>query len=138
MLASNFSDFGYFSTFGGNLDAVAAGMTVLNAIAADGLQDNARVVGAHLRYRLEALAMVRPALGAVRGAGLFVGVSLRDAAGRPDAGAARRAINALRQRGILIGAAGQDGSVLKFRPPLCFSIEHADLLVDGLGEVLAT
>jgi 4-aminobutyrate aminotransferase-like enzyme len=137
VLAAYFSDFGYFSTFGGNPVAVAAGMAVLDAIAADGLQDNARVVGAHLRGRLEALATVRPSIGGVRGAGLFIGVSLRDAAGRPDAGAASRAINALRQRGILIGAAGQDGSVLKIRPPLCFSIEHADLLVDGLAEVLA-
>lgn len=137
ILAPYFADFGYFNTFGGNPVAAAAGMAVLDAIAADGLQGNARAVGAHLRHRLEALAATRPAIRAVRGAGLFIGISLGDAVGRPDAGAAGRAINALRHRGILIGAAGRDGSVLKIRPPLCFSIKHADLLVDALVEVLA-
>jgi 4-aminobutyrate aminotransferase-like enzyme len=138
ILAPYFADFGYFNTFGGNPVAAAAGLAVLDAIAADRLQENAQAVGAHLRGRLDALATKLPAIRAVRGAGLFIGVSLGDLAGRPDAGAAGRAINALRRRGILIGAAGQDGSVLKIRPPLCFAIEHADLLVDALAEVLAT
>jgi 4-aminobutyrate aminotransferase-like enzyme len=138
ILAPYFADFGYFNTFGGNPVAAAAGMAVLEAIASEGLQDNARTVGAYLRRRLESLATERPAIRAVRGAGLFIGVTLGDAVGRPDAGAAGRAINALRQRGILIGAAGQDGSVLKIRPPLCFGTDHADLLVDTLADVLAT
>ena len=79
--------------------------------------------------------MTRPAIAAVRGAGLFFGVSLARG-GVPDAALVRRVINGLRQRGILIGAAGRHGDVLKIRPPLPFQPEHVDLLVDALAEVL--
>ena len=45
-------------------------------------------------------------------------------------------INGLRARQVLIGAAGRFGTVLKIRPPLCFSVEHADRLIASLDEVL--
>jgi 4-aminobutyrate aminotransferase-like enzyme len=37
----------------------------------------------------------------------------------------------------LIGAAGRYGSVLKIRPPLCFSSANADQLVAALDDTLA-
>jgi len=37
---------------------------------------------------------------------------------------------------VLIGAAGRFGSVLKIRPPLCFSAVHADHLIAVLDDVL--
>ena len=45
-------------------------------------------------------------------------------------------LRVLRARQVLIGAAGRFGSVLKIRPPLCFSVEHADRLLASLDEVL--
>jgi 4-aminobutyrate aminotransferase-like enzyme len=45
-------------------------------------------------------------------------------------------INALRQKFILIGAAGQYGHTLKIRPPLCFTPAHAGQFLDGLRQVL--
>ena len=57
--------------------------------------------------------------------------------GLPDAGLATFVINALKERGILIGAAGLTGSTLKIRPPLCFSRENADFFIDALKAVLA-
>ncbi len=42
----------------------------------------------------------------------------------------------LRERRVLISAAGPHGNVLKIRPPLVFNTEHADLLVRELGPVL--
>jgi 4-aminobutyrate aminotransferase-like enzyme len=47
-------------------------------------------------------------------------------------------VNALRQRNILIGTAGKHGNVLKIRPPLCFSREHADMFLDAFSDVLAS
>jgi 4-aminobutyrate aminotransferase-like enzyme len=38
---------------------------------------------------------------------------------------------------VLIGAAGRFGSVLKLRPPLCFTAAHADQLVAALDDVLS-
>jgi len=38
--------------------------------------------------------------------------------------------------GVLIGAAGAYGNVLKVRPPLCFSRDNADLFLETLDAVL--
>jgi 4-aminobutyrate aminotransferase-like enzyme len=43
----------------------------------------------------------------------------------------------MRDHGILLGTTGPAGNVLKIRPPLVFAHEHADLLLNVLGEVLA-
>ncbi len=122
---------GYFNTFGGSPVAAAAGMAVLDVLEGEGLMANARKVGVHLMKSLEALGKRHEALGAVRGAGLYIGVEFvadRDVC-TPDPALARHVINFLRERRILIGAAGPHGNVLKIRPPLCFSVDNADMLV---------
>ncbi len=135
LLAGFCAAFGYFNTFGGNPVAAAAGLAVLDALRDDGLMENATLVGNHLRQRLAALAGRRPAIGAVRGAGLYIGVEIVDG-DRPDGAGASRLINMLKQRGILIGAAGPDGNVLKVRPPLCLKREEADRFADTLDAIL--
>ncbi|WP_027133695.1 aspartate aminotransferase family protein [Geminicoccus roseus] len=130
---------GYFNTFGGNPVAAAAGLAVLDVIADEGLVANAAEVGTHLRDRLRHLAgNGHPEIGDVRGAGLYVGVDfVRDPLTRePAPELATRVINGLHRKNILIGAAGRHGNVLKIRPPLVFSRQNADQLVDCLGEVL--
>ena len=54
----------------------------------------------------------------------------------PAAALARRVMNGLRERGVLLGVTGRDENVLKIRPPIVFRPEHADLLVERLDEVL--
>lgn len=125
----------YFNTFGGNPVSAAAGLAVLDVIEEEGLVEHARRTGAHLRARLSALQSRHGLIADVRGAGLFIGVELR----RDDAPATREAtrlVNTLRNRHLLISAAGPDGNVLKIRPPLVFGIEHADLLADALDQTL--
>ena len=128
----------YFNTFGGNPVAAAAGMAVLDVIRDEGLIENARLVGDHLRGRLRDLATRHGVIGDVRGAGLYVGVELvRDDGSKDPAGdLAGVLIEDLRRAGMLVGAAGRYGHVLKIRPPLCFGIEHADMLADGCGTIL--
>jgi 4-aminobutyrate aminotransferase-like enzyme len=46
-------------------------------------------------------------------------------------------VEGLRDRGCLVGATGPAGNVLKIRPPLVWTDEHADLLVSTLDEVLS-
>jgi len=131
---------GYFNTFGGNPVAAAAGLAVLEVIAEEALQDNARTVGAHVMERLRALSANDPRLAAVRGAGLFIGADLcqADDPTRPDPALASAVINGLCERRVLIGAAGRYGHTLKIRPPLCLTRAEADLFVDALTETLAT
>jgi 4-aminobutyrate aminotransferase-like enzyme len=40
----------------------------------------------------------------------------------------------MRDRRVLIGRTGPHGNVLKIRPPLPFTEEHADILVTNLHE----
>lgn len=131
---------GYFNTFGANPVAAAAGLAVLDVIRDEGLQDNAATVGRHMIDRLTELQQHRPQVTALRGAGLFIGVELsRDGdIAKPAPETAVATINGLRERGILIGAAGRHGNTLKVRPPLCMSIDQADMFVDALAEVLTT
>jgi 4-aminobutyrate aminotransferase-like enzyme len=127
-----------FSTFGGNPVACAAALAVLAVIEDEGLVANAAQVGSYLQQGLLTLAERHPMVGDVRGEGLLLGVELADDARRPAAGQARTVIEAMRGRGILLGATGPAGSVLKIRPPLVFQHEHADLLLQALDEALTT
>lgn len=130
------AEFGYFNTFAASPVATAAALAVLEAIEEDGLIANADRVGRHLKGRLVRLQKKAP-ITAVRGAGLYLGVAFGDEKGpRPDI--AKAMINGLKERGILIGAAGQYGNVLKVRPPLCVTTGHADQLADALESLLAT
>lgn len=126
----------FFSTFGGNPVACAAGLAVLEVLEEEGLQENARVVG---EYWLKALRELNCELiGDVRGLGLFLGVELvRDRATlEPASAEASRVVNLLRERGILAGTDGPHHNVIKLRPPLCFRKEDADRFVAIFDEVL--
>jgi 4-aminobutyrate aminotransferase-like enzyme len=131
---------GYFNTFGGSPVAAAAGLAVLDVLESEGLQENARGVGAYLLAELQALAQRHTGIGDVRGAGLYIGIEIvTDRKSRaPDKEAALAAVNGLRQRNVLIGTAGKHGNILKIRPPLCLAEEHADMLVFALADVLDT
>ncbi|MGJ7613400.1 MULTISPECIES: aspartate aminotransferase family protein [unclassified Variovorax] len=127
----------YFNTFGGNPVSAAAGLAVLEVLEEEDLQANAARVGAAIKGGLEALAARQPALGAVRGAGLFIGVDVIDpATGAPDTAGARRLVNAMRAEGMLIGASGQHANILKIRPPLCLAPSDAEAFLDALAHVL--
>ena len=127
---------GYFNTFGGNPVAAAAALAVLDEIEDRRLLANAADVGGYLLEKSRRLMDRHAAIGDVRGAGLYLGLEVVEN-GAPAAETASRVINALRDRRILIGAAGRYGNVLKIRPPLIFAREHADLLIDALDAVLS-
>ena len=128
----------YFNTFGGNPVAAAAGLAVLDVIEDEGLMQNAREAGRQLMDGLREIGNRHVTIGDVRGAGLFIGLELvRDRDSKePAAEHASLLINRLRQRGILIGAAGPFGNTLKIRPPLCFGKDHADIFITACDEEL--
>ena len=129
--------FGYFNTFGGNPVAAAAGSAVLDVIEAEGLIANAARVGARLKTALEAAGAADARVGAVRGAGLYLGVDLLSE-GAPDPALAVRVIDGLRERGVMVGACGKYGHTLKIRPPLPLSEAQADRFATAFGETLAS
>jgi 4-aminobutyrate aminotransferase-like enzyme len=138
MLVKEFSeDVGYFNTFGGNTVAAAAGNAVLDVIRNDQLQANSKKTGAYLSQQLKTLASKDTRIREVRGAGLYIGIELCANDNSPDPALATALIEGLREKKILIGAAGPYGHILKVRPPLCLKQAEANLFVDTLRELLA-
>ncbi len=128
----------FFSTFGGNPVACAAGLAVLDVLEEENLQQHALRVGAHFIEGLKALQERYALIGDVRGSGLFLGIDLvldretREAAPLQ----ASYVVNRLRDCGILAGTDGPHHNVIKLRPPLVFSEADADLFVKTLDGIL--
>ncbi|MAT53498.1 MAG: alanine--glyoxylate aminotransferase [Saprospirales bacterium] len=124
----------YFNTFGGNPVSCAAGLAVLRTIKTEGLQEQARLTGNYLREMLTELQDQYPEIGDVRGYGLFLGIELvQPGKKKPNRQLATAIANRMRQCGILMSTDGPDDNVLKIKPPLCFSRENAEWLVEMVG-----
>jgi 4-aminobutyrate aminotransferase-like enzyme/Ser/Thr protein kinase RdoA (MazF antagonist) len=129
----------FFSTFGGNPVACAAGLAVLDVMEDERLQARALRVGGHFAAGLKRLAERHPIIGDVRGSGLFLGVELvRDRRTlEPAAAEASYIVDRLRELGVLAGTDGPLHNVIKIRPPLCFSEADANLFVSTLDAILS-
>jgi 4-aminobutyrate aminotransferase-like enzyme len=126
----------FFSTFGGNPVAARAALAVLDVIEDERLIEHVGRVGEYLTDGLRDLAKNQPAIAAVRSHGLLIGVELvsgEDGA-TPDPHLTERIVDQMRDRRVLIGRTGPHGNVLKIRPPLPFTEEHADILVTNLHQ----
>jgi len=128
----------YFNTFGGNPVSCAIALAVLDVIADEKLQENARRVGGFLLDGLRELQQRHDAIGDVRGCGLFLGVELvRDRAARtPDRPKAKAVVEAMKARHVLLSTEGPDDNVLKIKPPIVFSQANAEEFLDKLDQVL--
>ncbi len=116
------------STFGGSALAAAVGLEALNVIREEGLVERSRTLGAYLLQRLHAVRS--PALGAVRGLGLWAGAEIR-----PRFSSARAVCERLMSKGVLSTATHQ--TVVRFSPPLVISKADLDWALDRFEEVLA-
>ena len=127
--------FGYFNTFGGNPVSAAACNAVLDVIDTEGLQQNAATVSAYMLDRLRDLR--HPLLADVRATGMFFGVEfVTDADMTPATDFVAALVEDMVTRGFLLNKIGRGGGALKIRPPMPFSTENADQLVDALQAAL--
>lgn len=131
------NDIGYFNTFGSTPVAAAAAMAVIEIIEQEELQENARIVGHYLRKKLIELREKDLRIGDIRGTGFFIGVDLiNPVTGKPSPELTTQLINSLKDRGVLIGAAGPYGHTLKIRPPLILNHSEADYFIKAIYEAL--
>ncbi|MHC2999471.1 aminotransferase [Microbacterium sp. HJ5] len=140
-IAERYRDGGYFfSSAGGSPVSSVVGLAVLDIIRDEGLQENAREVGGYLKARLDDLGTRHPLLAAVHGSGFYLGPEFaRDRLTGEPATAETAAICArLRDLGVIAQPTGDHQNILKIKPPMCFTRESADALVDALDEVLTT
>ncbi|MBX9456490.1 MAG: aminotransferase [Rhizobium sp.] len=128
----------FFSSAGGSPVSCAVGLTVLDIMADEKLQDNAREVGDYLRERLTALGQRFPIIGAVHGMGLYLGLELvRDRQTLEPATRETMAIcDRLLDLGVIMQPTGDHLNVFKIKPPLCLTRQSADFFVEMVAKVL--
>ncbi len=128
----------YFNTFGGNPVSCATGRAVLRVIREEGLQERARLVGGRLMTGLRELQERHALIHEVRGHGLFLGVDLRDATGRPATRPAYLLKQRMRELGFLMSTDGPADNVLKLKPPLCITEANVEQLLGYLDRELGS
>ncbi|HEX5191764.1 MAG TPA: aminotransferase [Solirubrobacteraceae bacterium] len=129
----------FFSSTGGGPVSCEVGLAVLDAIAEEGLQDNAARVGTALHEALLALMDDHELIGAVHGRGLYQGIDLvLDRGTREPAPVhARWVCERLRELGVVDQPTGDHGNVLKVKPPLCIAESDAERFVAVLDRALS-
>jgi alanine-glyoxylate transaminase / (R)-3-amino-2-methylpropionate-pyruvate transaminase len=130
----------FFNTYGANPVCAAAGRAVLAAIDGEGLQENARVVGAEMFAALQRLQDRHEMIGDVRGQGLMMGIEIvasRDTR-EPAPELAGKINERLRERGVIMSKSGANGNVLRILPPMCVTADDVVLLEAAVDEACAS
>ncbi|MEM7196418.1 MAG: aspartate aminotransferase family protein, partial [Pseudomonadota bacterium] len=138
-IAEPMADKFLFHTYGANPTSCAAGRAVLRAMKAEGIQANARAVGAALKERLTALMDKYDCIGDVRGKGLMLAIELvKDRRSRePDPEITAAIFDQTRSQGLVPSKSGPYRSVLRLVPPLCLSMDDVDPVAEGFERCLA-
>jgi 4-aminobutyrate aminotransferase len=121
-------------TLHGNPISAAAGIAVLETIAADKLERNAELVGHHFIRGLTDLQKWHPLIVEVRGRGLALGIELDHAR---IARAAAQVVYRCFELGLVVYYVGVNSNVLELTPPLIFSKENADEAISILDQALS-
>lgn len=122
--AGLFSKGDHGTTFGGNTLACAAALATLDAIESEGILDNVKAVGQHIREA----AMAIPGVKEVRGEGLMIGLGL-------DREVAQEAVPVALEAGFIINAPRPD--TIRLIPALTLSTEEVDEFLTWLRGYLA-
>ncbi|KAL8472016.1 hypothetical protein ACS0TY_029304 [Phlomoides rotata] len=128
-----------FNTFGGNPVCSAGGLAVLNVLDKEKRQEHCAHVGSHMIERLTHLQQKHDIIGDVRGRGLMLGIELVTDREQKIPAKAETAVafENLRELGVLVGKGGLHGNVFRIKPPMCFTKDDADFLVDALDHTLS-
>ncbi|MFX0547250.1 aspartate aminotransferase family protein [Roseovarius sp. S1116L3] len=129
-----------FHTYGANPTCCAAGRAVLEVIAEDKVQENAKRVGTALLERLRDLKERHTAIGDVRGRGLMMAIEIvKDRKTKePDRETTAAVFEACRDAGLILSKSGPHQSVLRMVPPLCLGMEDVEAVAEGLDTAFAS
>lgn len=131
----------YFNTFGGNPVSAAIGQAVLDVVADQNLQANARSMGNYLMNSVRELGKSNSVIGDVRGSGLFIGIEfvLDKNSQEPATKLTADLIEYAKVNGVFLSSDGPANNVLKIKPPMVITKEDVDLfltvLKDGLTKL---
>ena len=124
------------STLGGNPVSSTAGLAVLEYIEKHHLMENAKARGEQLRKGLQKLQKNHPIIGDIRGLGLMDGAEFVKPDGSPAPEELDRVLEAMKDRGFIIGKNGIGRNVMAFQPPLVITEENINEVLNALETVL--
>jgi len=129
-----------FHTYGANPTSCAAAPAVLQVMAEDRVQENARVVGAALLERLNELKERHRAIGDVRGRGLMLAIEMvKDRRTKePDEETTALVFEKCRDQNLILSKSGPTRSCLRMVPPMCLSLEDVDAVAEGLDQAFSS
>src|SRR5690606_14023975 len=108
---------------------------VLQVIKDEKLQENALKVGMYLKDELIKLQKEFPILRDVRGQEMLLCFELTVESIEPLAENAACLVKRLKDYRILMSSDGKDNNALKIKPPMVFSIENANELLERLKQI---
>ncbi|MEQ8771120.1 MAG: aspartate aminotransferase family protein [Phycisphaerales bacterium] len=125
-------------TYGGNPVACAAALATIRRMEELSLNERAAHTGAVIRERFEAIASRVREVSDVRGLGAMMAIEFGEGSdpGRPAGALVKRVIDACRERGLLIIAAGVDGNVVRVLAPIVITDEELARGLDIFEEVV--
>lgn len=85
---------------------------------------------------MEELKKEFPQIKQVRGSGLFFGAEMRGENNEPLTQYASQIAEKMRDKRILLGVLGKNRNTLKIRPPMVFSKNNADHLLEHLRDTM--
>ncbi|HRO73831.1 MAG TPA: aminotransferase class III-fold pyridoxal phosphate-dependent enzyme, partial [Saprospiraceae bacterium] len=117
---------------------MVTGLTVLNVIRDEALQENAVTTGAILLEGFKKLQDSYECIGDVRGKGLFIGVEfVKDRITKePDAILADYIVESMKNQGILLSTDGPYHNVLKIKPPMVITEDNCMKIVETIESIL--
>ena len=124
------------STLGGNPVSSTAGLAVLEYIEEHKLMENANARGQQLRAGLRELQKKHPIIGDIRGLGLMDGAEFVKPDGSPAPEELDIVLEAMKDRGFIIGKNGIGRNVMAFQPPLVITEENINEVLNALDMVL--
>ena len=114
------------TTFGGNHLGCAGALAVLDVIESEGLVENAAKVGEYIMTELRKMQL--PHVVDVRGRGLMIGIELDIPYKEPRT-------RLIKEEHIFTGCSGTN--VIRLLPPLCLTIEEANVFLEAFRRVLS-
>jgi len=122
------------STLGGNCLAMAVTARLFEVLERDRLVERAAQLGEHMARRLTELAVSMPAIRAVRGRGLFVGIELNPQAEDAWFDSAAQVVQRCLDQRMIVGSA--QGEVLRLAPALVINQDQLDVGLNRLEQAL--
>ena len=125
-VAAGFEPGDHGTTFGGNPFVTAAALCVFDVMERDNIVQNAGQMGEYFYQKLADLQGQYPAIKEIRGAGLMIGVELKETCGKT-------VCDKLFEQRILTGCVGD---TLRILPPLIITTAQIDEFIAALEGIL--